>query len=64
MANYNTTTKVIINEVNAASDSTSGSYAKELNDYLETVDNTKTIRSIHSIQMRDGRIMTTVVHDS
>ncbi len=64
MPNYDTTTKIIINDMNPAADSVSGSYAKELNDYIQTVDNTKTIRSIHSVEMRDGRIMTVVVHDS
>jgi|TARA_R100001530_G_scaffold47170_2_gene35484 hypothetical protein len=64
MANYNTTTRVIINEPSVASDSTSGSLAKELNDYLESVDDSKTIRSIHSAQMRDGRIITVIIHDS
>ena len=42
MANYNTTTKVIIEDIDTRPDSQSGSYAKEVNDYLETVDNTKT----------------------
>ena len=32
MANYNTTTKIIINDLSVKSDSTAGSLAKEIND--------------------------------
>ena len=64
MANYNTTTKIIINDINAEADSVSGSYAKEVNDYLETVDNIKTIRSIDSVVTREGRVATIIIHDS
>jgi len=64
MANFNVTTKIIINTISPNADSVAGSYAKEVNDYLQSVDDGKTIRSIHSIQMRDGRIMTVIIHDS
>ena len=64
MANYNTTTKVIVNDVTPAVDSVSGSYAKEVNDYLESVDNTKTIRSIETVLTREGRLATIIIHDS
>jgi hypothetical protein len=64
MANFNVTTKIIINTISPNADSIAGSYAKEVNDYLQSVDDGKTIRSIHSIQMRDGRIMTVIIHDS
>ncbi len=64
MANFNVTTKVIINTISPNADSVSGSYAKEVNDYIQSVDDSKTIRSIHSVQMRDGRIMTVIIHDS
>ena len=64
MANFNVTTKVIINTISPNADSVVGSYAKEVNDYIQSVDDSKTIRSIHSVQMRDGRIMTVIIHDS
>jgi len=64
MANYNTTTKVIVNDITPAADSVSGSYAKEVNDYLESVDNTKTIRSIETVLTREGRLATIIIHDS
>jgi len=64
MANFNVTTKIIINTISPNADSVAGSYAKEVNDYLQSVDDGKTIRSIHSVQMRDGRIMTVIIHDS
>ena len=38
MANYNTTTKIIINDVTSRADSVSGSLAKEINDYVQTLD--------------------------
>ena len=64
MANFNVTTKIIINTISPNADSVAGSYAKEVNDYIQSVDDSKTIRSIHSFQMRDGRIMTVIIHDS
>ena len=64
MANYNTTTKVIVNDITPAADSVSGSYAKEVNDYLESVENTKTIRSIETVLTREGRLATIIIHDS
>ncbi len=64
MANFNVTTKIIINTISPNADSVAGSYAKEVNDYIQSVDDSKTIRSIHSVQMRDGRIMTVIIHDS
>ena len=64
MANFNVTTKIIINTISPSADSVAGSYAKEVNDYIQSVDDSKTIRSIHSVQMRDGRIMTVIIHDS
>ena len=64
MANFNVTTKIIINTISPNADSVAGSYAKEVNDYIQSVDDSKTIRSIHSVQMRDGRIKTVIIHDS
>ena len=64
MANFNVTTKIIINTISPNADSVAGSYAKEVNDYIQSVDDSTTIRSIHSVQMRDGRIMTVIIHDS
>ena len=64
MANFNVTTKIIINTISPNADSVAGSYANEVNDYIQSVDDSKTIRSIHSVQMRDGRIMTVIIHDS
>lgn len=66
MANFNVTTKVILhNGPNDSADSVSGSYAKEVTDYLETVTNTKTIRGIHSVWLPNSNcVMTVIVHDS
>ena len=45
MANYNTTTKVIVGPVSADADTVAGSFAKQWNDAIEAVDATKTIRA-------------------
>ena len=45
MANYDTTTKVIIGPVSADADTVAGSFAKQWNDAIEAVDATKTIRT-------------------
>mgnify|MGYP005813954605 FL=1 len=66
MANYAVITKVIIhNKINNDADSVAGSYAKEVSDYLETIVNTKTIRSIHSTEIASSNsIMTVIIVDS
>ena len=43
MANFNTSTKVIINDVSVKDDSVAGSLAKEINDYIETIDDAKLV---------------------
>lgn len=64
MANFAVVTKVIIhNKDVSGADTVEGSYAKKISDYLETVDNTKAIRSIHSFEM-DGIVTTVIIHDS
>tara|TARA_R100000697_G_scaffold117067_1_gene138207 strand:- start:471 stop:662 length:192 start_codon:yes stop_codon:yes gene_type:complete len=43
MANFNTTTKVIINDASSRDDAVAGSLAKEINDYIETIDDAKLV---------------------
>ena len=38
MADYNTITKVIINEVSPEASDVAGSLAKEINDYIQSLD--------------------------
>ena len=66
MANYAVVTKVIIHsKINNDADTVAGSYAKEVSDYLETIVNTKTIRSIHSTELpSSSSIMTVIIVDS
>jgi len=66
MANYAVITKVIIhNKINNDADTVAGSYAKEVSDYLESIVNTKTIRSIHSTELiSSNSIMTVIIVDS
>lgn len=63
MANYDTTTKVIINDLDQSADSVTGSLAKEVNDYFETVANTKTIRGFTMAAFGQKAIVI-IVHDS
>jgi len=64
MANYAVITKVIVhNKDVSGADTVEGSYAKKISDYLESVADGKTIRSIHSFES-DGVITTVIIHDS
>ena len=62
MANFAVITKVIIhNKVNNDADSVAGSYAKEVSDYLETIDDGKDIHSIHSTEIASSNSIMTVI---
>ena len=43
MANFDTVTKVIINDVSPDASTVTGSLAKEINDYIETIDDAKLV---------------------
>jgi|TARA_R100000995_G_scaffold48758_1_gene23401 hypothetical protein len=43
MANFDTVTKVIINDISTLASTASGSLAKEINDYIETIDDAKLV---------------------
>jgi len=65
MANYAVVTKVIVhNKKIDGDDSEVGSYAKKVSDYLESVDEDKDIRSIHSVEKSDGSMVTVIIPDS
>jgi len=62
MADYNTITKVIINDISPAASSVVGSLAKEINDYIQTLDSTNNaIIDIQSIRLDRSRIAYIVV---
>tara|TARA_R100001377_G_scaffold58597_1_gene35139 strand:+ start:1005 stop:1202 length:198 start_codon:yes stop_codon:yes gene_type:complete len=62
MADYNTITKVIINDISPAASSVSGSLAKEINDYIQTLDSTNNaIVDIQSVKLDATRIAYIVV---
>ena len=63
MANYNTTTKVLIGDVSEKADSVTGSIAKEVNDYMQTIADTKTIRGF-DISVHGHQLVVTIIHDS
>lgn len=65
MANYNVTTKIlIINIQDTSADNVTGSAAKAITDYLESVDAAKTIRSITVAPISNTRAAIIIIHDS
>ena len=63
MANYNTTTKIIINDVTSRADSVSGSLAKEINDYVQTLDDSSgAIVDIKAVMIDRSRIAYIILH--
>ena len=62
MADYNTITKVIINEVSPEASDVAGSLAKEINDYIQTLDSTNTaIVDIQAVRLDRSRIAYIIV---
>ena len=62
MADYNTITKVIINDISPAASSVTGSLAKEINDYIQTLDSTNNaIVDIQAVKLDKSRIAYIVV---
>lgn len=63
MANYNVVTKIIIGNLSPDADSVSGSLAKEITDYIETLDDTSgAIIDIQAVELDRGRIAYIIVH--
>jgi len=64
MANYNVVTKIIIGNLSPDADSVSGSLAKEITDYIETLDDsTGAIIDIQAVELDRGRIAYIIVHN-
>jgi len=62
MANYNTITKVIINDISSDASSVTGSLAKEINDYIQTLDSTdNAIVDIQSVKLDRSRVAYIIV---
>ena len=62
MAAYNTITKVIINDVSPAASSVAGSLAKEINDYIQTLDSTNNaIVDIQAVMLDRTRVAYIIV---
>ena len=55
MANFDTTTTVIINDVSIKADSVAGSLAKEINDAIEDIDTAKLV-DIKAVMLDRSRI--------
>jgi hypothetical protein len=64
MPNYDIKTKVIISDYSTSDCSTEGSCAKDINDYIETINKTKDIISISQSMTSEGKLMTVIIHDS
>ena len=63
MAAYAVITKVIVhNKKIDGADSEVGSYAKKVSDYLESIEDDRTIYSIHSVEKNDGSMVTVIIH--
>jgi hypothetical protein len=63
MADYNVVTKIIIGNLSPDADSVSGSLAKEITDYIETLDDsTGAIIDIQAVELDRGRIAYIIVH--
>jgi hypothetical protein len=63
MANYNVVTKIIIGNLSPDADSVSGSLAKEITDYIETLDDSSgAIVDIQAVELDRGRIAYIIVH--
>ncbi len=60
MANFDTNTKIIINDVSSNAQSVAGSLAKEINDYIETIDDAKLV-DINSVMLDRTRIAYIIV---
>ena len=62
MANYNTITKVIINDISSDASSVTGSLAKEINDYIQTLDSAdNAIVDIQSVKLDRSRVAYIIV---
>ena len=62
MADYNTITKVIINEVSPEASDVAGSLAKEIHDYIQTLDSTNNaIVDIQAVRLDRSRIAYIIV---
>tara|TARA_R100000742_G_C4191098_1_gene23158 strand:- start:132 stop:329 length:198 start_codon:yes stop_codon:yes gene_type:complete len=62
MAAYNTITKVIINDISPAASSVAGSLAKEINDYIQTLDSTNNaIVDIQAVKLDRSRVAYIIV---
>ena len=64
MAAYNTRFKVIVNDTNVAADTVAGSWAKEVNDYVQTLDaTTGEILQMGSFPLGGGgKVCTWILH--
>ena len=62
MANFDSSVKVMThNHVTNEADSVSGSYAKAVKDYVDTIDEANVV-SIHSVELSSsGSIMTVII---
>jgi hypothetical protein len=60
MANFDTVTKVIINDISVDASTVAGSLAKEINDYIETIDDAKLV-DIKAVMLDRSRIAYIVV---
>tara|TARA_R100000908_G_C3740224_1_gene136987 strand:+ start:73 stop:264 length:192 start_codon:yes stop_codon:yes gene_type:complete len=63
MANFDTTTTVIINDVSIKADSVAGSLAKEINDVIEDIDTAKLV-DIKAVMLDRSRIAVIIIEQN
>jgi hypothetical protein len=63
MANFDTTTTVIINDVSIKADSVAGSLAKEINDAIEDIDTAKLV-DIKAVMLDRSRIAVIIIEQN
>jgi len=63
MANFSTTTTVIINDVSVKADSVAGSLAKEINDAIEDIDTAKLV-DIKAVMLDRSRMAYIIIEQN
>tara|TARA_R110001583_G_scaffold93240_1_gene236086 strand:- start:482 stop:673 length:192 start_codon:yes stop_codon:yes gene_type:complete len=63
MANFSTTTTVIINDVSVKADSVAGSLAKEINDKIELIDTAKLV-DIKAVMLDKSRMAYIIIEQN
>lgn len=64
MTNFNVTTKILVVESQDVTADTSTGSAKTISDYIDSIANTKTIRSIFAVPISNTMMSVVIIHDA